>query len=436
MPVSSNGPRLSRETWIGLAILVSIVVLLVVGFIRPRVIGSQEATVRVTFRDTSSLARFDRDVRVAGANVGTVGVVERDGDNAIVELNFPTGSIGPVHADATAELRPHLLFDGSAYVAFSPGSKDAPLLGDRVLGLSQTRDFVSLERAFRVLDPDTRSALQGGLGDLARSLGTQQVQALHDAFAAQPRLFGSLRPAMRAAQGPGRRELAGTIRGYSQTVAGLAHERDSLGPALEGADRTLRAIRTDGDRQLESTLRALPASLTSAASGGQALGAIVEHLEPLARDLQPAARELTPTLRAVRPLLRDSRGVLDATPAFVRTLRGTLRSAADAAPDTRRVLELLDPSLDVLRNELLPFMRSDSEAGIPIYQQLSGFGVSAGGSMSPVRSLEDAEAQRTGAGHAWHLFARSGLGVTGTPGCSTLAEPIRGPLAELELCIP
>jgi ABC-type transporter Mla subunit MlaD len=241
---------------------------------------------------------------------------------------------------------------------------------------------------------------------------------------------------MRAFQGPSRTELAGTIRGFSETVDGLARERDSLGPLLRGAAQTIRAVRTQSGRPLDQTLTALPPAFAASATGGLALQGIIDRLDPLAVELSPGMRQLAPLLSELRPLLRDARPVLDRAPGFVTELSGALRSGASASAPTATMLRLLDPTLVILRDGLLPFFRGRSRAGIPVYQQLPGFGASAGASMSPVRSMELAQAQRTGSGHAWHLYSASGSGFSGPPACSTLPDAIRIPISGLGLCRP
>ena len=428
---------LGLRSWVGLGVIGTVIALFVIGFAKPNLGGGTgDVLVRVTFRDTSSLARFDRDVRVAGTNVGTVGSVHRDGNYAVVELRFPHGSIGAVHTDAFAELRPHTVFDGTAFVEFSPGSPDAPLLDNHVLGVDHTRDYVSLDRALRVADPGTRAALQGALHDLAATLRPDAVTSLRQVFQAQPRLFRSLAPAMRAFQGPSRTELAGTIRGFSQTVDGIAQERDSLGPLLRAAAQTIAAVRTQSDRPLDQTLVALPTAFAESATGGVELRGIIDRLDPFAVDLTPGMRELAPLLTELRPLLHDARPVLARSPGFVTELSGALQSGASASPPTGTMLQLLDPTLVVLRDGLLPFFHGKTQGGLPVYQELPGFGASAGGSMSAVRSQELAQAGNTGAGHAWHLYTASGSGFSGPPACATYAPAIQAGLLSLGLCRP
>jgi ABC-type transporter Mla subunit MlaD len=425
---------LSRASWTGLLAVAALAAVLVIGFVRPRLFDNGQV-VQVAFRDVAAIARFDRTVRVAGADVGTIGDVRREGSVAVVELRFPNGAIGPVHTDATAALRPHLVFDGTAYVDFSPGSPGAPLLGGRTLGLDHTSDYVSLDLALRVANSDTRSALRGVLHDLAQSLGAREVGSLRQTFSGQPRLFASLAPAMRALQGSGRRELTGAIRGFARTLDGLSRERDSLNPLLRGSAQTIEAMRTQADQPLDQTLVTLPPALVSAAAGGAALRSVLDELQPLAAELTPGMTELAPTLLAMRPVLEDARPLLDPTTRFVAELRAALSAGGGASAPASGVLHALDPTLEILRRGLLPFLHSKPRAGIPVYRRLAAVGASAGASMSGVRSPEVAKQLNTGPGHGWHFYTASLTGSSGSPSCATVPAAIRATISQLGLCI-
>jgi len=97
-----------------------------------------------TFDSVQGLGTIDRDVRVAGVNVGKIGAVKREGDDAKVELVLNDDI--EVHSDARAALRPHTLFEGTAFVDLSPGSPSAPLLSDGVRKASGTLVAVLLFR--------------------------------------------------------------------------------------------------------------------------------------------------------------------------------------------------------------------------------------------------------------------------------------------------
>ena len=81
-------------------------------------------TIWAEFDNVNGLGSIDRDIRVAGVNEGEIGEVARIGDDALVELEVDDDVV--VHADAQVALRPHTLFEGSAFVDLHPGSPSAP----------------------------------------------------------------------------------------------------------------------------------------------------------------------------------------------------------------------------------------------------------------------------------------------------------------------
>lgn len=428
------GPvRLGRDSIVGLAVTVAVLLVIVWGFLGKPNPFRHEYTVWAVFRNAATFAKFDRDVRVGGADVGTVGSVTRDGDDALVQLNFPS-SIGTIRSDATAALRPHTLFDGNSYVEFWPGSPEAPPLGRRPIPLSQTTNYVSADQALRFATPPTRRSLQSVARNLSSSLGAPEAGALRRSFSGAPQLYRQLELAAVALGGPTQTELAGSISGFASTADALARAQASYGPLLRAAATTIHAIRIDNDVPLDSTVAELPATLAAADLGGQALSHVVTHLEPLADALTPAARQLTPTLTQLRPVLRTARPILSASLPFITTLRATLAAAhADARPTTGLIREL-GTTLDHVDRGLLPLLDSTNNLGLPVYRALLSFASSAGGTLASVQT--PAESGNNGPGHLWHVYASLPVAV-GLPVCTEYKDPpLSALLQSLSLCTP
>src|SRR5207244_902773 len=98
--------------------------------------------VRVMFDHLQGIALVQRNVRVAGVNVGTIGDVRRVGSHAEVELRLNRRI--PIYRDARAELRPHTPFEGTTFVDLYPGTAGAGSLGSKPIPRSQTSVFVSV----------------------------------------------------------------------------------------------------------------------------------------------------------------------------------------------------------------------------------------------------------------------------------------------------
>jgi ABC-type transporter Mla subunit MlaD len=432
MPVKPAPTRLGRDSIVGLAVIGAVAVIIVWGFLGKPKPFAGEHSVWAVFQNAATFAKFDREVRVGGANVGTVGAVQRHGDYALVQLNFAT-SVGTIHSDATAAIRPHTLFDGNSYIELWPGSPEASPLGNRPIPLSQTANYVSIDEALRFATAPTRHALQSAARNLSSSLRPPETSALRSSFGGAPQLFRQLEPAAVAFGGPTQTELAGSIRGFASTTSALARAQASYGPLLRATAATIRAFRTGNDAPLERSLAEFPTTLAAADSGGQALSRTIAHLEPVATALTPAVQELTPTLTQARPVLHKARPILSASVPFIATLRATLSAGQAAAQPATRLTRELGTTLKHIRASLLPLFDSRNNLGLPIYRALLSFASSAAGTLATVQT--PAQSGNNGPGHLWHVFARTPAG-SGLPCSAYNNAQLSALLLTLSLCVP
>jgi len=432
MRLTASSMRLTRNTAIGVAMALASLLVLAWSLLgKPDPFASGHA-VWADFRNVSSLIRFDRYVRIGGANVGTIGQVERRGDIAHVELDLQGSVIGAVRADATASLRPHTLFDGNSFIELDPGSPSAPPLGNHTIPLSRTTNYVTVDKATRVFSAPTRVSLRRVLADVDTTLDAATVSALRRTFAGLPALTANASVAARAAQGPTGVELAGSIRGFARTVAGIAGAAPDIGPALQSAASTAGAIDAVGS-QLDRSLAALPPALAATRDGGAALSATIGALEPLARDLQPALRTLAPTLRALRPSLTLLAPALSAAGPFADLLHRTLAAGADAAGPTASLLNALLPTVRTTDRTLIPFLLSKTPTGVSMIRALGGTGAGAAGALSPVKTLAQGAVGNEGSGHIFYTATLASFEVA----CSQVpVAALATLLGDLQLCEP
>jgi len=426
--------QVTRNTTIGLACAIVSLALLAWSLAgKPDPLAHDHA-IWVEFRDASTVIHFDRDVRLGGVNVGTIGTIERKGDLARVQLKLRPGIADAVRADATAELRPHTLFDGNSFVELHAGSPSSPPLGGGTIPVARTRNYVSTDKALRVLDQDTRRSLRGLLHDAGRALGDEQVHALRRGFAASPPLLRATRRWARAAQGPTRRELTSAITGFGRTAAAVARAKDDLAPMLRDTGATTTALQGPGDA-LARTLSALPAALDAVGEGSAAVRETLRRATPLAADMTPAMTELVPTLTETRPLLAKTGPVLRRTRPFAADLRATLASARRAAPAATALLRQLRPALDVTRDRLVPFLLSKTPTGAVTAQALLATAASAAATLSPVKTLDEGTgAGNSGPGHGYYISTSSGNDHVG---CASISDATIAALLKAQgLCTP
>jgi ABC-type transporter Mla subunit MlaD len=308
-----------------------------------------------------------------------------------------------VHADAQVALRPHTLFEGSAYVDLHPGSPSAPYIkAGSTIPRNRTRVYVSFDEALRVLNEPVRKHLHELLLALPKATGGEAPEALQRTLRNSPELTRDIAPGAHALQGSSGTELQGAISGAAQAVDELARREESLRPLAERADRTLAALEGDGAGPLDRALAALPGPLETLRDRGAAIAGLIDRSGELAEKLQPALVELAPALHDLRPILIEATpGIRRAVP-LVDGIATVLRRGAAAAPGLVRLLEILGPGQKLLDKRVLPAMLRKSRLGRPAYLQLlSGF---AGGDAA-LRPYQTAAQGTLGAGHAIRLGA-------------------------------
>ena len=408
-------PRvIDRRRGLGAVVLVAIAAAVVLAWQRPNPFA-QDRTVRALFADASGLAVVGADVRMAGTPVGHVTAIEREGSAALVTMKLDRDA-DAVHRDATAQLRPRLMFEGTAFVDLTAGSPGAPALGDAVLPLDRTRTSVSLADAFDLLGPRPAAALRTDARELRRTLAPDAAAALRGTLATAPAMTRDLSAVGAAALGPHGDDLRRTVAGTARVAAAVSGRRGDLLALARGAQRTAAAVR-GSDGALGMALERLPATLGSLRDGGAALAGVMQRLRPLAVAARPGAAQLAPTLRTLRPLLREAQPVVRAARPLVDDLDATLRAARTAAGPTRALLGATSPTVAIFANGLLDALERKTALGTPAYLAFLGLFAGGGGASRPF----DAASNPRGAGHFMRFGFRflSGAG-TPAPPCTLL----------------
>jgi phospholipid/cholesterol/gamma-HCH transport system substrate-binding protein len=423
-----------RKRMLGIGTIVAAVLLVVLGTARPNPFKDSR-TIVAEFDKVQGLGRIDRNVRIGGANAGEIGSVERVGDQVLVELEIESDI--EVRSDARVNLRPHTLFEGSAFVDLHPGSPSAPELEDgAVIPSEQTETYTSLDEATRVLNEDNRQTLKDLVGSTEEVLRGAAIKGLRKTLQNSPQLFRDLAPTARALRGPQGDELSGAIAGLSDTVDALASQQDDLVPFAQRASRTVAALRVDGGAPLDRALAALPGALEELDASSGPMAALLERVTILGERLGPASEQLAPLLRAARPLLeRTTPIIIEATP-LIADLRVVLARATSAAPPLKRAVDALRPGARIQTESLLPAMNAKSRFGLPVYAQLAQ--AFAGGNAA-ARSYQT-PAQTPSYGHIIRAGAYVNPAVPGgIIACGTIAL-LNAELAEqletLGLCQP
>ena len=358
---------LARRRILGVGTLAAAVLAIVLGVTTPNPFAD---TTRfwAEFDSAQGLGSIDRDVRLAGVKVGTIGEVEREGDDVRVELILFEDHV--IHEDARVDMRPHTLFEGSNFVDLSLGSPSADVLEEGgTIPIEQTTNYVTLDEALRVLRPEIRESLQELARVGSRTLRGEAVTGLQRLLRAAPDLAQAAAPAARAAQGSTRTELADSIQGFSRTVDAVAEREDDLIPLVQRASRTTAGLTVDGANALDTALAALPGTLRLVEETAPRATRLVDRLDGLATETTPALPALASAAREAVPVLGRAIPVLSrSTPLVADT-----RQLANRLAKTRGgLLEMFGLLVRPLRqfDKALVSINAETVHGAPAYRQL------------------------------------------------------------------
>ena len=328
----------------GAAALIVLALVAVLAIVRPSSPLHKRHVYYAVFDSAQGLGPIDRDVRVAGVKIGTIGDVRRQGDDVRVALELDEDVT--LHSDATAAMRPHTLFEGSNFVDLSPGSPSASRIAEgTTLPKSQTSNYVTLDKALRVFRPDIRNNLRT-LADVgSKTVRGEAVDGVQRTLKNTPKLTRDLANAAGALRGTRGDELAGSVHGLSRTVEAVENRQDHLAPLVTRTYRTAAALTVDDGRPLDATLASLPPTLHELRTSAPALTGVVQRTRRLARGLTPAMPELTVALRGATPIVRRTIPVARKATPLIRDTRLITARLAGANDELVEMFKLIEPSL-------------------------------------------------------------------------------------------
>src|SRR5688572_16867681 len=351
----------------GIAFLVVGALVLFIGVTKPKPFAD-EHVYWAEFDTAQGLGQIDRDVRIAGVKVGTIGEVERVGDDVRAELILSEDYT--LHDDARVDMRPHTLFEGSNFVDVSPGSPSAPVLEEgSTIPIEQTTNYVTLDEALRVLRPEIREGLQDLAEVGSKTLKGQAVEGFQETLKNSPGLTKALAPAARAAQGSTRTELAGAIQGFSRTVDAVAEREEDLIPIAQRANRTMSALTVDGAQPLDDALVALPDTLRELQATAPIATDLIDRLDRLAVAITPALPELALASGEAVPVLENAIPVLLRATPVIEDARQLATRLGKAKGGLTEMFNLLPPTLSKF-DKALEVITQISAHGAPAYRQL------------------------------------------------------------------
>ncbi len=301
---------------------------------------------KAAFKDVNDIKKGS-PVRIAGVNVGKVTRIEgvdqqselgQKGAGAIVHMEIQDKGL-PIHADATAKVRPRIFLEGNWFLDLSPGSPSAPVMKEGgTIAVQRTSDPVQFGDILLALQSDTRQDLQEVLDEYGRALANGGARGYNRSIDYWKPAFRDSAIVNEATLGTEEHDLSNYLRGAQKFAAGLDRDPRALKNLLTDFATTADAF-ADEEANLTRTIRELPRTLIA---GQAALGEL--------NDAFPGLRRFT---AAMRPAVRSSGPALDATLPLVKQLRGLVGDdelrglVADIGPLVPDLIELNEGGVDV-----------------------------------------------------------------------------------------
>jgi virulence factor Mce-like protein len=259
---------------------------------------------------SSTLLHEGSPVRIAGIEVGKVKHIQRLGaSNALVTMELEDKAL-PVHADATAKLRPRIFLEGNEFVDLQSGSPSAPALKDGdTIPISQTAVAVSVGQYLQLFTHDTRTDVRTILRELGKAYDGAGARGFNRSIPYWEPAFRDASLAADATRGRLDRDLSGFIATAGVVAGALDEDPRALRGTVRGLAGTSEALAAD-----TAALQSLVAQLDdTVVQGRRAFAALDSAFPPVRRlvaDLRPAIRSSGPALDAALPLVKQLRGLV------------------------------------------------------------------------------------------------------------------------------
>lgn len=290
-------------------------------------------------------------VTVAGAQVGTVGSVDRAdalGLNAKVELKISDTRVFPFPDDSRVEVRTRSQV-GENYVEVLVGKSEQDVPDGGELGLQQANTTVPVDEILTVLQGKTRDNARTLMAELGGVLTDRETE-LNDTirnfneFAGHGgELVGVLHE--------NRRQTAEVLDRFGRLMSAVGDRGAAIDTLAHRGEVAARAV-AERDAELEETFRELPSTLASVRGATQTIGDVSDSSAPVVSNLATAVRELEPAVRDFAPAARDGLRLINEIDPALRPLGATLtqvsalgESVPDALPGLEATLCQLNPML-------------------------------------------------------------------------------------------
>ncbi|MFL5831917.1 MAG: MlaD family protein [Solirubrobacteraceae bacterium] len=336
-------------------------------------------------------------VRIAGVEVGQVTSVERVGgpssQAAIATMSINPNGL-PIHANATAKMRPRIFLEGNIYDDLRPGTPSSPALhSGATLCVVHTSGPVQLDRVLSALNSNARTNLETLLRGYGASLdaaptaaqdesqdplvhGLTGGQSLNKSLDYSADAFKASAMVNQALLGAQPHDLSGVVNGNAQVFRALAASGDQLASFVSTFNATMAALAAR-QAELAQTIAVLPPFLQSSQTSNAALDASFAPTKAFARALTPGISQLGPAIEAGLPWLAQSIQLMSPRElgGLVRYLTPAIQNTGATIPTTKALINQADLLSRCFDHTIVP---TGNEAiadppigtGQPVYREL------------------------------------------------------------------
>lgn len=265
-----------------------------------------------------------QEVRIAGVPVGDIRSADITADGkARLELRIDEDQV--VHQDARILLRPKSPLN-DMYIEISPGTADAPELGDGdTVPVDQTVSPVQVDDVLAHLDDNTQAAMS--------SLFAESDVALVNAPERLP---------------AGLDQTSGLIQDLAPVMERLETRRENLARLVNALADVADAAGTN-DERLERMASSLSVTLGTLSGERQNLDATLAQLPELSRELRSTSSSVVRLASQLDPTLADVRRASDELPGALRSFNGSVDELDDFVRAAEPVLDKAGPVVGDLR---------------------------------------------------------------------------------------
>lgn len=291
-------------------------------------------------------------VTMAGADVGTVTGVRRDGLTTVVDMEVEDERVTPIPADSRVTVRQRTPV-GENYLEITPGSSEEDLESGAALPVSQADEYVDVDQILSVLRGRTR--------DRAREMIQGTGQALAGRGPELNDLVGGGAKTLQTGAklfellSADREHVAQLVDRLGRVSAAIGERGETVEVIANDGLRSLRAVAAS-DQALARLLDELPPTLQRVRSTSGEVASVSDIASPVVNDLTQTMRELRPAITKLRPAAATGRDVLRRLNGAAPPLEDTLDEVQALAPPLVDALpELLKTQCEV--NPMLRYLK-------------------------------------------------------------------------------